>query len=135
MSARDPGGEEVAGAPRPSGPGAAAREHDDEEHDRRRRRVPVRMLLVGAGLSLVVSLGLGVAGVPGSLAGAAFLSLLALTSAVAGSVLAIGVVVDQFRGRHVSGRRVLLTGGSVLLTLVLLIASAGAVVGAAERLS
>ena len=101
-------------------------------HDRRRRRTPLRVLGIGAAVSLLVALGTGLVGLPGALAGAVFLSLLALSSGVAGAWLSVGVVLDQWRGRHVSTARVLLAGASLLLTLALLVASAGAFLGAVE---
>ena len=104
----------------------------DEQHDRRRRLVPLRVLLVGALASLVIALATAPLGLGGAVAGAVFLSLLSLTSGVAGTLLAVGVIVDQFRGRRVSGTRVLLTGGLLLLTLALLVASAGAFLAAVE---
>ena len=105
---------------------------DGPARDRARRRVAIRILLVGALLSLAASLGAGALGLAGEVAGAVFLSLLSLTSGISGATLAIGLVVDQFRGHHVSVARVLLSGGLLLLTLVLLIASAGAFVAAVE---
>lgn len=92
----------------------------------RRRRAPVRILVVGLGLSLALALASGAVGAPGAVGGVVFLSVAALTVAVAGGVVAVGVVVDQFRGVHVPTRRILLTGGLMLLTLLLLVASAGA---------
>lgn len=107
----------------------------DDEHDRRRRRTGHRILLVGAVLSILLVLVGGLLGVPGQLAGALFVSLLSLTAGVAGATVAIGVVVDQLRGRRVSGRRVLLTGVLLLVTLLLLIASAGSFLDAVDGLA
>lgn len=104
-------------------------------HERQRRRVPVRILAVGLPVSLLLALGTGLLGAPGSLSGAVFLSLAALTVAVAGGAVSLGVVVDMFRGVRVPTRRVLLTGALLLVTLVLLVASAGAMVSAAQVLS
>ncbi len=101
-----------------------------DDHERRRRRAPVRVLVGGMALSVVLALATGVVGAPGAIGGVVFLSVAALTVAVAGGVVAVGVVVDQFRGVHVPTSRILATGGLMLLTLLMLVASSGAMTAA-----
>lgn len=115
--------------------GGAPPDRDDGAHDARRRRTARRVLGVGVGVSVVGVAVLGLTGQPGQVAGAVFVALLSLASGLAGATVALGVVVDQFRGRRVSGRRVLMTGGLAILTLLLLIASSGAVAGAVGALT
>ena len=77
------------------------------------------MLAIGAAASLLLSLATAPFGLGGAVAGVVFVSLLALTSGIAGTWLSVGIIVDQWRGRVVSGRRVLLAGALLLLTLLL----------------
>lgn len=99
----------------------------DEVTDGRPARRPARRVLVaGAVLSVLGAVVLGLLGTSGSGSLAAALVGGSLTCAIAGLVVLIGAVRDEFRGTPRPRRQVGLGMGLLLLAPVMLVFAAGA---------
>lgn len=96
------------------------------DRERVRRRPARRVAVVGTALSSVGAVVVGTLGASGAGSLVAALTGGALTTALAGLVLLVGAVRDEYRGERVARRRVLLGVGSLLLAPFLLVLAAGA---------
>lgn len=96
------------------------------DRERLRRRPARRVAFVGGILAAVGAVVVGTLGASGAGSLAAAFVVGALTAGVAGVVLLVGVVRDEYRGDRVPRSRIGLGVGALLLAPFLLILAAGA---------
>lgn len=95
------------------------------QHEAGRLRGPKRLLLIGPVVAFAFALLSGALGADGGVGLVVLLLLLAVTFAVVGLWVAVGLLVDEFRGAHTSRRRWLLSAAMFVAVLVAMTAVGG----------
>jgi peptidoglycan/LPS O-acetylase OafA/YrhL len=97
-----------------------------DDRERQRRRPARRVLFAGGVLSLLGAVAVGFLGATGAGSLVAAFTGGALTVGMAGVVLLVGAVRDEYRGDRVARGRIALGVGSLFLAPVMLVLAAGA---------
>ena len=99
------------------------------DHDRRRLRQSWRLLLIGLGVAVVVTVAAGLSGLPGAVGALALLVTSALAAAITGVHALAYVLLDDLRDHPVARRRPVIAAGLLLLGGLLMAMATGVTAG------
>ena len=99
------------------------------DHDRWRLRQSWRLLLIGLGVAVVVTVAAGLSGLPGAVGALALLVTSALAAAIAGVHALAYVLLDDLRDQPVARRRPVIAAGLLLLAGLLMAMATGVTAG------